>query len=103
MPIKLHKVAPRGIKCFDCSIDPYKWSIRVVFACPCNAVGNMHPSHGRLEDIILSAPVYADDHHPATGHMHGVMHSDASVIAPEARGARSEARAALRAPRATPV
>jgi hypothetical protein len=39
----------------------------------------------RYEDTLFSAPVYADDHHPATGHMHGVMHSDPTVIAPEFR------------------
>jgi len=29
--------------------------------------------------------VYADDHHPSTGHMHAVMHSDASVISEDVR------------------
>ena len=58
---------------------------RVVFACPANAVGNILKKHGALEDIIFNTPVYADDHHPSTGHMHAVMHSDASVIAPEFR------------------
>ena len=58
---------------------------RVVFACPVNAVGNMLKAHGALEDVILSTPVYADDHHPATGHMHAVMHSDPSVLDPEFR------------------
>lgn len=58
---------------------------RVVFACPCNAVGNILKNHGSVEDTILSTPVYADDHHPATGHMHAVMHSDSSVVAPELR------------------
>lgn len=52
---------------------------RVIFACPANAVGNILKGHGPLEDAILSTPVYADDHHPATGHMHAVMHSDPSV------------------------
>lgn len=58
---------------------------RVVFACPCNAVGNMYKQHGAIAGAILAAPEYADDFHPATGHMHAVMHNDASVIAPEFR------------------
>lgn len=58
---------------------------RVVFACPANAIGNMLKKHGALEEIILNTPVYADDHHPSTGHMHAVMHSDASVIPEEFR------------------
>jgi hypothetical protein len=53
---------------------------RVIFACPANAIGNMLKKHGTLEEIILNTPVYADDHHPSTGHMHAVMHSDSSVI-----------------------
>jgi len=53
---------------------------RVVFACPANAVGNIYKKHGILEDVILSTPVYADDHHPDSGHMHAVMHSDGGVI-----------------------
>jgi hypothetical protein len=36
-------------------------------------------AHGPLEEAILNAPSYADDHHPATGHMHAVMHSDPTV------------------------
>jgi len=69
---------------------------RVVFACPCNAIGNMlkrdDPAPGdasgrpvpstatKLLHTVLNAPVYADDHHPSAGHMHAVMHSDDSVI-----------------------
>lgn len=58
---------------------------RVVFACPCNAVGNMHKGHNWLEDVILATPSYADDYHPGQGHMHAVMHNDASVIDPKYR------------------
>ncbi|KAJ1451092.1 hypothetical protein M885DRAFT_499772 [Pelagophyceae sp. CCMP2097] len=53
---------------------------RVVFACPCNAIGNMYPQRSAVTEVVLNAPVYADDHHPATGHMHAVMHSDDTVI-----------------------
>ena len=53
---------------------------RVVFACPANAIGNMLKKHGTFEEIIFNTPVYADDHHPSTGHMHAVMHSDPTVI-----------------------
>jgi len=38
-----------------------------------------------LLQAIYTTPVYADDYHPTTGHMHAVMHSDSSVIAPEFR------------------
>ena len=65
--------------------DGYVDVDRVVFACPSNAVGNILKKHGYFEEVILSTPVYADDHHPSTGHMHAVMHSDSSVIAPEYR------------------
>lgn len=58
---------------------------RVIFACPCNAVGNMSKGHNWLEENILATPEYADDHHPATGHMHAVMHTDSGIIAPEFR------------------
>jgi predicted NAD/FAD-binding protein len=58
---------------------------RVIFAMPCTAVGNILKGHGQYEETILSSPVYADDHHPAAGHMHAVMHSDPTVIAPEYR------------------
>lgn len=55
---------------------------RVVFACPCNAIGNMIENipNNSLENVVLNSPEYADDHHPDSGHMHAVMHSDASVI-----------------------
>ena len=53
---------------------------RVVFACPANAIGNMHKSAGWLANTIFSTVVYADDHHPDSGHMHAVIHSDGSVI-----------------------
>lgn len=53
---------------------------RVVFACPANAIGNMHKKAGWLANAILNTPVYADDHHPDSGHMHAVIHSDPSVI-----------------------
>ena len=55
---------------------------RVIFACPSNAVGNIFKKHMSVPfaNTILSTPVYADDHHPATGHMHAVMHSDGSVL-----------------------
>ena len=57
---------------------------RVVFACPCNAVGNIHKGHSWVEENILAAPEYADDHHPDTGHMHAVMHNDSrGIVAPE--------------------
>ena len=56
---------------------------RVVFACQCTAVGNMHKEHGWVERTLLSVPEYADDHHPATGHMHAIMHNDSKIIAPE--------------------
>jgi predicted NAD/FAD-binding protein/cytochrome b involved in lipid metabolism len=58
---------------------------RVVFACPCNAIGNILKSHNWIEDVVLATPSYADDFHPGTGHMHSIMHNDASVIAPEFR------------------
>jgi predicted NAD/FAD-binding protein/cytochrome b involved in lipid metabolism len=53
---------------------------RVIFACPCNAVGNMLERHNWIEETVLSVPEYADDHHPATGHMHAVMHNDSGII-----------------------
>jgi len=75
-------ILPNGQKRVYDEFDQYVDVDRVIFACPSNAVGNIHKSHGFLEDIIFSTPVYADDHHPSTGHMHGVMHSDASVLTP---------------------
>lgn len=53
---------------------------RVVFACPANAVGNIYKRAGWLANTIFSTLVYADDHHPDSGHMHSVLHSDGSVI-----------------------
>jgi predicted Rdx family selenoprotein len=52
----------------------------VVFACPANAVGNIHKRAGWLANTIFSTLVYTDDHHPDSGHMHAVIHSDGSVI-----------------------
>ena len=53
---------------------------RVVFACPTNAVGNIYKRCGWLANTILSTSVYADNHHPDSGHMHAVLHSDGTVI-----------------------
>lgn len=53
---------------------------RVVFACPANAVGNIYKRCGWLANTIFSTLVYADDHHPDSGHMHAVLHSDGTVI-----------------------
>jgi len=78
-------VLPNGKKRVIDENDAYVDVDRVVFACPANAVGNILKKHGALEEIILNTPVYADDHHPSTGHMHAVMHSDPSVIDPEFR------------------
>lgn len=61
---------------FDNTIDVD----RVVFACPANAVGNMYKQAGWLANTIFSTLVYADDHHPDSGHMHAVLHSDGTVI-----------------------
>eukprot|EP00039_Didymoeca_costata_P004891 m.76870 g.76870 ORF g.76870 m.76870 type:complete len:746 (-) comp12588_c0_seq1:125-2362(-) len=58
---------------------------RVVFACPSNAVGNIFKEHNWLEEVLFSVPEYADDHHPATGHMHAIMHNDDKLITPEWR------------------
>jgi len=69
----------KKIRVYD-EYDNHKDVDRVIFACPSNAVGNIYKQHGTLEDIILSTPVYADDHHPASGHMHAVMHSDSNVL-----------------------
>lgn len=79
------KVMPNGKKRVYDEHDNFVEVDRVVFACPANAIGNILKEHGVLEEIILNTPVYADDHHPSTGHMHAVMHSDPSVIAPEFR------------------
>lgn len=61
---------------FDNTIDVD----RVVFACPANAVGNIYKQAGWLANTIFSTLVYADDHHPDSGHMHAVLHSDGTVI-----------------------
>lgn len=63
---------------------------RVIFACPCQPAGNMlkrehAPRATALLNTVINVPEYADDHHPATGHMHAVMHSDPSVIDPRYR------------------
>ena len=79
------KILPNGKKRVFDEYDKHIDVDRVIFACPSNAVGNIHKSHGSLEDIIFSTPVYADDHHPSTGHMHGVMHSDDTVLPPQYR------------------
>lgn len=65
--------------------DNYVDVDRVIFACPANAVGNIYKSNSKLAKTIFSTLVYADDHHPSTGHMHAIMHSDASVIPSEFR------------------
>lgn len=74
------EVLPNGKKRvhdeFDNAIDVD----RVVFACPANAVGNIYKRAGWLANTIFSTLVYADDHHPSSGHMHAVLHSDGSVI-----------------------
>jgi len=74
------EVLPNGKKRIH---DEYDNSIdvdRVVFACPANAVGNIYKQSGWLANTIFSTLVYADDHHPDSGHMHAVLHSDGSVI-----------------------
>lgn len=78
-------VMPNGMKRVYDEHDNFVEVDRVIFACPANAIGNILKKHGTLEDIILNTPVYADDHHPTTGHMHAVMHSDPTVIDPEFR------------------
>lgn len=74
------EVLPNGKKRVHDEYDNYIDVDRVVFACPSNAVGNIYKSHGKLEEMIFSTPVYADDHHPSSGHMHAVMHSDGTVV-----------------------
>lgn len=74
------EILPNGKKRVHTEYDKYVDVDRVIFACPSNAIGNMYKKHGNLEEMILSTPVYADDHHPSSGHMHAVMHSDGSVI-----------------------
>lgn len=80
--IRQVEVLPNGKKRVYDEFDNYMDCDRVVFACPSNAVGNIFKQHTRVPfaNTILSTPVYADDHHPSTGHMHAVMHSDGNVI-----------------------
>jgi len=80
-------VLPNGKKRIYDEFDSFIDVDRVVFACPSNAVGNIFKEHKKVPfaDTILSTPIYADDHHPSTGHMHAVMHSDGSVIPEEYR------------------
>jgi len=81
------QVLPNGKKRIFDEHDSYIDVDRVIFACPSNAVGNIFKNHTKVmyANTILSTPVYADDHHPSTGHMHAVMHSDGSVIPKEFR------------------
>lgn len=58
---------------------------RVVFACQATAISNMLKDANWMEEAILATPEYADDHHPGTGHMHAIMHNDASIIDPKFR------------------
>ena len=75
-----------GLKNIRDEHDTVRTFDRVVFACPSNAISNMiQSSLTAIEDVVLSSPAYADDFHPATGHMHAVMHSDPSVIDPRYR------------------
>eukprot|EP00560_Eucampia_antarctica_P005963 CAMPEP_0197824904 /NCGR_PEP_ID=MMETSP1437-20131217/2093_1 /TAXON_ID=49252 ORGANISM="Eucampia antarctica, Strain CCMP1452" /NCGR_SAMPLE_ID=MMETSP1437 /ASSEMBLY_ACC=CAM_ASM_001096 /LENGTH=759 /DNA_ID=CAMNT_0043424709 /DNA_START=118 /DNA_END=2397 /DNA_ORIENTATION=- len=74
------QVLPNGKKRVYDEFDNHVDVDRVIFACPSNAVGNIYPQHGKLEEVILNTPVYADDHHPSSGHMHAVMHSDPKMI-----------------------
>jgi predicted NAD/FAD-binding protein len=74
------EVLPNGKKRIRDEYDNVMDVDRVVFACPANAVGNIHKHAGWLANTIFSTLVYADDHHPDSGHMHAVIHSDGSVI-----------------------
>lgn len=74
------EVLPNGKKRIHDEYDNTMEVDRVVFACPANAVGNIYKQCGWLANTIFSTPVYADDHHPDSGHMHAVLHSDGSVI-----------------------
>ncbi|KAL3767853.1 hypothetical protein ACHAW5_008155 [Stephanodiscus triporus] len=74
------EVLPNGKKRIHDEYDNVMDVDRVVFACPANAVGNIHKRAGWLANTIFSTLVYADDHHPDSGHMHAVIHSDGSVI-----------------------
>lgn len=61
--------------------DNYVDVDRVVFACPVNAIGNiLRKNNSKMANTIFNTPVYADDHHPSSGHMHAVMHSDPKMI-----------------------
>ena len=74
------EVLPNGKKRVHDEYDNAMDVDRVVFACPANAVGNIFKRAGWLANTIFSTLVYADDHHPDSGHMHAVLHSDRSVI-----------------------
>jgi predicted NAD/FAD-binding protein/cytochrome b involved in lipid metabolism len=74
------EVLPNGKKRVHDEFDNYIDVDRVVFACPANAVGNIYKRAGWLANTIFSTLVYADDHHPDSGHMHAVLHSDGTVI-----------------------
>lgn len=74
------EVLPNGKKRVHDEYDNYIDVDRVVFACPANAVGNIYKRCGWLANTIFSTLVYADDHHPDSGHMHAVLHSDGTVI-----------------------
>ena len=74
------EVLPNGKKRVHDEFDNYIDVDRVVFACPANAVGNIYKKAGWLANTIFSTLVYADDHHPDSGHMHAVLHSDGTVI-----------------------
>lgn len=58
---------------------------KVVFACQCTAIGNMHKQHNWIEESMLAVPEYADDWHPGTGHMHAIMHNDPTIVPEEYR------------------
>ncbi|KAL7478071.1 hypothetical protein ACHAW6_003857 [Cyclotella cf. meneghiniana] len=74
------EVLPNGKKRIHDEFDNTLDVDRVVFACPANAVGNIYKQCGWLANTIFSTLVYADDHHPDSGHMHAVLHSDGTVI-----------------------
>jgi predicted NAD/FAD-binding protein/cytochrome b involved in lipid metabolism len=74
------EVLKNGKKRVHDEFDNYIDVDRVVFACPANAVGNIYKRCGWLANTIFSTLVYADDHHPDSGHMHSVLHSDGTVI-----------------------
>jgi predicted NAD/FAD-binding protein len=78
--VRAVEVLPNGKKRVYDEHDNFVDVDRVIFACPANAVGNIYKQHTPLARAIFGTPVYADDHHPSTGHMHAVMHSDPNVI-----------------------